>query len=226
MPSMKAGDHLVTPRAGYTHHGLYIGNDDVIHYSGFSDNSPRGPIEITTLDNFSKGQMVSVDTHSVRTYNHEESVKRAFSRLGENEYDVIFNNCEHFVYWCIKGFSYSSQIEGRILAYMAYRATMPKITEKLIAQYLLKYPISQELQSAMLRSATVASTAAPSIMSSSVGTVVGIATSTSIASSTGVVAATLAAGLTATSVAPIAAVAAVSVGAGYCAKKVIDWLWD
>ena len=29
---MQAGDHLVTFRMGYTHHGLYLGNKEVIHY--------------------------------------------------------------------------------------------------------------------------------------------------------------------------------------------------
>ena len=27
------GDHLVTQRFGYEHHGLYIGHGDVIHYA-------------------------------------------------------------------------------------------------------------------------------------------------------------------------------------------------
>ena len=31
---MQVGDHLVTPRTGYTHHGLYMGNQQVIHYEG------------------------------------------------------------------------------------------------------------------------------------------------------------------------------------------------
>ena len=30
----------------------------------------------------------------------EETVERAYSRLGEREYDLVNNNCEHFAIWC------------------------------------------------------------------------------------------------------------------------------
>ncbi|WP_439839782.1 lecithin retinol acyltransferase family protein [Aeromonas caviae] len=32
MPLPQPGDHLVSPRAGYQHHGLYLGDHQVIHY--------------------------------------------------------------------------------------------------------------------------------------------------------------------------------------------------
>ncbi|HGY1053508.1 TPA: lecithin retinol acyltransferase family protein [Aeromonas salmonicida subsp. pectinolytica] len=34
MSRFTPGDHLVTARLGYTHHGLYVGGDLVIHYQG------------------------------------------------------------------------------------------------------------------------------------------------------------------------------------------------
>jgi len=49
---MKKGDHLVSSRTGYDHHGLYIGNGEIIHYSGFSESFDKGFIEITSLDDF------------------------------------------------------------------------------------------------------------------------------------------------------------------------------
>ena len=36
---------------------------------------------------------------------------RALSRLGENKYNLIFNNCEHFAIWCKTGISESYQVE-------------------------------------------------------------------------------------------------------------------
>ena len=221
---MKPGDHLVTPRTGYTHHGLYIGHDDVIHYSGLANDMSSGPIEITTLDKFSQGKGVTVDTHLVRIFTHQESIERAFSRLGEDEYDVLHNNCEHFVYWCIKGFQYSSQVEGRILAYIAYRATLSTITEQLAAKYLIGSSIPSLLGSTM-GSTAASSLLSSSLVSSSAGTAAGLATGAGIASSTGAATA-IAAGLTATSAAPFVAAAAVGIGVGYGVKKVIDWLWD
>jgi cell wall-associated NlpC family hydrolase len=34
MPLPQSGDHLVSPRTGYQHHGLYLGDHQVIHYQG------------------------------------------------------------------------------------------------------------------------------------------------------------------------------------------------
>ena len=34
---------------------------------------------------------------------------RACSRLGEHEYDLIFNNCEHFAIWCRTNVAESKQ---------------------------------------------------------------------------------------------------------------------
>jgi hypothetical protein len=38
-------------------------------------------------------------------------VERARSRLGEDRYRFLSNNCEHFCEWCIAGSSRSTQIE-------------------------------------------------------------------------------------------------------------------
>ena len=38
----------------------------------------------------------------------EETVERAYSRLGEREYDLVSNNCEHFAIWCKTNISGSS----------------------------------------------------------------------------------------------------------------------
>ncbi|MNL50817.1 NC domain protein [compost metagenome] len=37
-------------------------------------------------------------------------VKRALSRVGENRYRVLTNNCEHFCNWCLYGRSTSNQV--------------------------------------------------------------------------------------------------------------------
>ena len=51
-----------------------------------------------------------LEGHLVCVYNAQERVKRARSRLGEDEYNVVFNNCEHFVNWCFDGFGSSAQV--------------------------------------------------------------------------------------------------------------------
>ncbi|WP_429195258.1 lecithin retinol acyltransferase family protein, partial [Aeromonas veronii] len=40
-----------------------------------------------------------------------ESLARAHQRLGERAYNLQFNNCEHFVTWCIQGVHHSEQVD-------------------------------------------------------------------------------------------------------------------
>jgi hypothetical protein len=45
-----------------------------------------------------------------KLYSPEETVQRALGRLGENKYNLVFNNCEHFAIWCKTGISESHQV--------------------------------------------------------------------------------------------------------------------
>jgi len=109
--------HLVVRKFGYTHHGLYCGLDEsnepyVIHYSGLADGLQAGPVETISLHDFCSGGSVYMQPHSDRKYAREESVRRAKTRLGEHEYNLHSNNCEHFVNWCISGHHFSDQVTG------------------------------------------------------------------------------------------------------------------
>lgn len=220
---MKAGDHLVTSRTGYTHHGLYIGNGEVIHYSGGNDNVfSKGAISITSLREFSNGCGVSVKEHFFRTYDEEESIERAYSRLNEDWYNVLLNNCEHFVTWCIVGFHSSSQVSSMIngvaLTYKAVKVAKASQT----AQTLIGVVASRSLEREVVQFA--ASSGLKSAVSSSAGTVSGLVAGSSIASGTAATSATV--GLVAgTSVTPLAPVVA-AVAVGYGVKKIFDWFLD
>lgn len=100
---MERGDHLISPRTGYSHHGLYLGRNKVIHYTGFSNGRHKGVIAITSLEEFCQGEGFTIQAYPFRLYDHEESAERALSRLGEDWYDILLNNAEHFVTWCILG---------------------------------------------------------------------------------------------------------------------------
>lgn len=91
----KLGDHLFTYRIGFTHHGIYVGNDEVIHYE-------NGYIHYDSLDNFRKDMKIYVlpEKESPLIFSSEEVVCRAKSRLGESNYNLIINNCEDFARWC------------------------------------------------------------------------------------------------------------------------------
>lgn len=47
-----------------------------------------------------------------KLYSPEETVKRAYSRLGEKSSDLIFDNCEFFCIWCKTGISDSYQTKA------------------------------------------------------------------------------------------------------------------
>ncbi|MDO2949068.1 lecithin retinol acyltransferase family protein [Aeromonas simiae] len=193
---MNRGDHLVSPRTGYQHHGLYLGQQQVIHYAGPEGDLP-GQVLIGSLEEFAHDNPVWVKTHPLRTYNDEECVARAYRRLGETHYNLLFNNCEHFVTWCIQGFAYSQQIEAlintRALAKQALSYSLVANPKSITSQPLL--PSSQELAAI------------------GTGTLVGtLATHTTVAT-----------GLLAATACPPAVLGAVG---AYGIKKLFDWLTD
>jgi hypothetical protein len=110
--NLPLGAHLVTPRLGYAHHGIYIGNNKVVHYAGLSSVLLlRGPVEEVTLDQFADGRAVSIKSRPIPRFAPYEVVARARSRLGEDRYRLTTNNCEHFCEWCLSGESRSEQVE-------------------------------------------------------------------------------------------------------------------
>ncbi|MBN3803998.1 lecithin retinol acyltransferase family protein [Paraburkholderia sp. Ac-20336] len=104
------GAHLVTQRNGYEHHGIYVGNGRVVHYAGFASSAHRGPVEEVEIARFAAGHPLSIRPTPSARYAGDEAVRRARSRLGENRYRLLTNNCEHFCAWCLLGESRSEQV--------------------------------------------------------------------------------------------------------------------
>ncbi len=102
--------HLVTPRALYSHHGIYVGNGRVIHYGGLAHGLRRGPVEEVSLAHFAHGRSIRVQPDPPR-FDRREVVARARLRLGERSYRLLTNNCEHFCAWALQGESRSRQVE-------------------------------------------------------------------------------------------------------------------
>jgi hypothetical protein len=105
------GAHLVTPRRGYLHHGIYVGEGRVVHYSGLSYRLRRGPVEEVSLACFSRGRGAWVRFGAPSAFDLWEVIERARSRVGENCYRLFTNNCEHFCEWCLRGEPRSQQVE-------------------------------------------------------------------------------------------------------------------
>lgn len=113
------GDVLATNRCMYKHYGIYSGNGNVIHfvvlYHG-KRNIFKFRARETSLDEFTRGQSVFVDNSpsSVR-YSREKIVNEARKYIDKKfgkGYNLLTNNCEHFVYWCESGRHVSMQING------------------------------------------------------------------------------------------------------------------
>lgn len=96
----------------YEHHGIDCGDNTVIHY-----RKPSEIIERTSWETFSKGNRVYIKEYARGfCYLPHLVVTRAQERLGENQYNLFFNNCEHFATWCKTGINHSKQISELIPA--------------------------------------------------------------------------------------------------------------
>jgi len=106
------GSHIVTPRRGYLHHGIYVGGGKIVHYAGLVHGLRRRPVEETTLDRFARGRTVWVRSDRPPIFSSREVIRRARSRMGEDGYRLLTNNCEHFCKWCLHGEHRSYQVDA------------------------------------------------------------------------------------------------------------------
>jgi hypothetical protein len=113
--SAPLGAHVVTPRRGYLHHGIYVGGGRVVHYAGLATGLHRGPVEETSLDSFGHGRPVWLKSYAPSTFDPREVIRRARSRVGEDRYRLWTNNCEHFCEWCLRGEPRSYQVEAWLM---------------------------------------------------------------------------------------------------------------
>jgi hypothetical protein len=110
--SAPLGSQVVSPRRGYLHHGIYVGDGKVVHYSGLANGLVRGSVEETSLARFGRGRPVWIKSHAPSSFEPREVIRRARSRVGEDSYRLFTNNCEHFCEWCLRGEPRSYQVEA------------------------------------------------------------------------------------------------------------------
>ena len=104
---MTAADHLQVPRQHglFNHHGIDLGDGTVAHYLEGRE------ILRSPLEDFSQGQPITVVDHPGAS-TPGVTLRRALSRIGEQNYNLLFNNCEHFATWCKTGRHRSGQIDS------------------------------------------------------------------------------------------------------------------
>ncbi len=117
---IKPGDHISFNAGIHSHHGIYCGdiaykNRDykniVIH---FESKLKSGEISCLSLDQFAQragNRRICIRQYQEGTcHSPEEVIRRAVSRLGETNYNLLLNNCEHFANWCKTGKNFSRQV--------------------------------------------------------------------------------------------------------------------
>lgn len=118
MSNANYGDLICSDHGLYKHFGIYINEDCVIHYDGKIDDKflRKMCIRKTNMDRFLAGnenfKVCKFKNNFTEPY---EVVQRANSRIGEQNFNIIFNNCEHFGHWCKTGVSKSNQVDFIIL---------------------------------------------------------------------------------------------------------------
>ncbi len=115
------GDHIRVQRMNglYAHHGIYVSDEEVIHFTGKDDDSildwSKPEVIQTDLAYFLKGGTLEVkeytDEEFADLYSPEQIVTYARACLGDKGYNLIFNNCEHFANVCTLGRFRSYQVE-------------------------------------------------------------------------------------------------------------------
>lgn len=108
---LQAGDHISVHRGPYTHHGIFCGDDTVIHYRSTLKTKRSAEVCATTLSAFAEGAQVHIVLHPSSDPPHIV-IRRAKSRLGERCYDLFSNNCEHFATSCKTGTGQSRQVKA------------------------------------------------------------------------------------------------------------------
>lgn len=217
MSTLSLGSHLVVGRGLYTHHGIYIGNQRVIHYSGMASGLDKGCVEVTSLKSFAQGKAVRIKQYRKIAFSGTQICQRAQSRLGEYRYSILFNNCEHFATWCVTGEHSSEQIQAAI------QSTGSAAASHLISRKLVEKstgPVVRSLIANSAREATRSLVSRSAIQGASrliVGTGAGGLTTAGL----GLVG--VAGGAT---IVPIVAALTVAVSTTYVFNKVLDFFND
>ena len=133
----KIGDHIFVDRSVlgvklYEHHGIYVGDDIVVHYNGLArgivlekscfeeilsnvvplDKRNIAKVEMTSLKEFASGDTWQIKEYVNAPFSGHEVALRAKERIGEQKYNLLINNCEHFCNECVFGEHVSEQVQN------------------------------------------------------------------------------------------------------------------
>ncbi len=113
---MAKGDHLYIKMNGYTHHRIDCGDETVIEYGGGVKGMLYGKnkVQKVPLKEFEDGKKAQVRNYEGKANSADLIVRKAESRLNENDYSLSTNNCEHLATWCKTNTHKSDQVEDKV----------------------------------------------------------------------------------------------------------------
>ena len=107
---MAKGNQVKVERGWYHHHGIDAGDGTIIHLQGEPGSRRESLVVRIPIEEFTGGAPLAV-VDSPASFEADEIVARAASRIGEGGYSLLFGNCEHFASWCRTGKAVSRQVE-------------------------------------------------------------------------------------------------------------------
>lgn len=90
------------------HYGIYVSDSCIIQYGKASDifqDSSEVSVFVGTIKEFVGNKYIEVREYSLleklKKNSKEKIIKKAKERIGEKKYNILNNNCEHFVNECV-----------------------------------------------------------------------------------------------------------------------------
>ena len=115
----KRADIIRTKVSFYYHYGIFVNENEIIQF-GLPDDPgrPSEEIRVTVSDIYTFLKDGELETarptreEAKKMRPPEKIIEIARSRINEGGYDILHNNCEHFVNECAFGESNSAFLEG------------------------------------------------------------------------------------------------------------------
>ena len=114
----KSGDIIRTKVSFYYHYGIFVSEDEVIQFGLPNDPGKQSDlIKVTVSDIYTFLSGGEIETarptrsEALKMRSKEDVVAIARSKIGQGGYDILHNNCEHFVNECAFGKASSSFLD-------------------------------------------------------------------------------------------------------------------
>lgn len=117
----KPGDMVRVKVGPIDHYGVFVSGQEVIQFGhprrDITAANPKEDIRIfaSSAAEFAAGGMIETAEMNLcerlKRHSRRKTIALARARIGENGYDILHNNCEHFANWCVFGKNVCSQTD-------------------------------------------------------------------------------------------------------------------